>query len=460
MTNKAKPTTTGTEKKLTAREDKMITQYLNSLVFNDQGRDVGDILTLVDNPFIDSPTNDVVSLLFCRFFENTDAHPGLAIFSFLSMLSAWCVQNKATCLVPMTSTPAELAVWLMLLAGTGENKSLTTRILSNSLPKNLATGRPIVESNFIQPVSNKSLFEQIRDLPDHRGFWKQDEGGQFIRQLDNLNGPHAQTKQSLLLLKDNDPVPYAVGGRKEVVENAVLVVLMINTMESMVGAVSPASMYDGMFRRFTVASAVREENDGGIEFEKAALYNLLTVNDNALSKEMEAVFSQPIQNAAFTFSPPCVSLYQKTFEVFWTRQFKRFLLGQKTYFRTYMMESWKYAVFHHIIHKKQGHVVDEYSLQWGLKVSMYMLNSLQTFIAKQTKTTDVVRQKDFLESFQNFIKVNEDKPGLMRAVCRKFNMKTETVCGNLAALKELNPKFQTKLLAQMEKKFTKANEDY
>lgn len=111
-----------------------------------------------------------------------------------------------------------------------------------------------------------------------------------------------------------------------------------------------------------------------------------------------------------------------------------------------MMESWRYAVFHHILHKKPGLVVDEYSLQWGLKVSMYLLNSLQQFINAQANRAEVPNVKQKIDKFMDFIRANEGKPYFgMREISRKFTMKKEEIFGMLRSIKVHDPKFKTSL---------------
>lgn len=436
-----------------AEVKRMIDQYLRSIVFDNEAENLADIMGIVENPFVDRGDNDAISLIFHRFLKHTSVHPGLPIFCFLGLLSAWCVQQKTRCRIPMTKHATELDTWVLVLGNTGANKSTSLKTIISALPKNPENGQPVVHPNFVQPASNAAYIDQLAKLPDHRGFWQQDEASQFIKQIDGLTGPLASIKQSILITKDHGTLDYATktGGTVRINE-PVLTVLMLNTIGAMKKAFSEDSMLDGTFRRFTVAMAESKEDLGGLEFHDTALFNLAAITDGTLEREFVSVFNQDVMDKTYTFSDACVPLYQEAFKAMWLRQFKKFLSEHETYFRTYMMEAWRYAVFHHIIHKKTGFEVDEYSLQWGLRVSLFLLTSLQNFLSYAARREDVAAEADTLTKMMNFIRENENKANFgMRAVCRKFNMKKADVLSYLYAIRTHDKKFKTKLFEDLKK---------
>lgn len=433
-------------------ERQMVDKYIKSIALNDTAQQVADIMLLVDNPFVDVKTNDSISMIFHRFYKHTNSHPALPIFTYLAMVSAFCVENQATCKIPLTKKPTELDTWVLLLAETGAQKSLSAGIITDALPKNPNTGKPIIESNFVQPASNASFVQQLADLPNHRGYWKQDESSQFIKQIDQNTGALAGINGTMLMTKDHGTIGYGTKKNNLSIEGPVLTVLMINTIKAMVTAMSEESMNNGMFRRFTTAWAGRDTFDGSKPFAETALYDIKAMSDQTLEDELAAVFSRDISNLVFEFTPACERLYSSTFKLFWERQYQKFLSEHEVYYRTYMMESWRYAVFHHIIHKKTGTVVDELSLQWGLKVSMFLLNSLQHWIDAKANRSEVPLVKDKLEKLMKFITENEHKEHFgMRAVCRKFSMKREEILSMLSSIKTHKPKFKTSLFDELKK---------
>lgn len=441
--------------KKTFNQNKAIEAYLSSIVFDDKSQQVADILMLIESPFYDVKTNDAISQIFHKFHTNTHTHPALPVFAYLSMLSAWTVQNKTTCRIPLTRKPTELDTWVLLLSETGATKSLSIGTIQELLPKNPETGRPVVEANFIQPASNAALIQQLDELPDHRGYWQQDEAAQFMKQIDQFTGPLAGVNQTMLITKDHGTVDRATkkDGKKQV-KNPVLTVLMINTIDSMIRSMSQESMTNGIFRRFTTAWAGKDSYTSKKDFGDMGLFSLKDIQDETLEQTLLSVFTQRIQNVEYTFTPGCVKLYNKTFKTFWEKQYCKFLSQHENYFRTYMMEAWKYAVFHHITFKKAGREVDEFSLQWGMKVSMYLLNSLQSFIARKAneRLAEIPYIKTKIEKFQEFIVENEKKEFFgIRAICRKFNMSKDEAMSLLSSIKTHDKKFQTKLYDDLKK---------
>lgn len=432
--------------------NKSVDGFLKCLALNDEPGSILEITSIVENPFYEKKNNDAISMIFQKFTKNTSINPALPIFCFLGLMSAWCVANKATCLVPRTKKPTELDTWVMVLANSGAYKSLSLKVLSDALPISIETDRPLVEPNFVQPASNAAFVEQLKNLPDHRGFWQQDEASQFLKQVDSLTGPLASIKQTMLITKDHGNIDYATkNGGNITVRHPVLTVLMLNTIDAMKKAITEDSMLDGMFRRFTVAIADDEQSESK-GFEKTALFDLDKLSDENLEIEFDRIFSQSIYEQNYTFDDACVDLYCKTFEYLWVRQFKAFMAQQQNFYRTYMMESWKYAVFHHIIYKKEGSVIGADSLQFGLRVSLYMLHSFQKFLSKSVDRSEVRSERLKFERMISYIKENETKSAFnMRAFCRKFNLKKDDAISYLVAIKENRKDVKTKLFDEIKK---------
>jgi diguanylate cyclase (GGDEF)-like protein len=129
--------------------DKMLQQFLTSIVFSDEPEAVTDILTIIENPFFNKKGIDVPSLLFHRFYNNTEVPIALPLFSFYSILSAWCVMNKTTYRVPLAGDrPYELDTWVMALAPSGSAKTLSIGEVLKMIPMNPETAEPIIEPNF------------------------------------------------------------------------------------------------------------------------------------------------------------------------------------------------------------------------------------------------------------------------------------------------------------------------
>lgn len=92
------------------------------------------------------------------------------------------------------------------------------------------------------------------------------------------------------------------------------------------------------------------------------------------------------------------------------------------------------------------------SLQFGLRVSLYMLHSFQKFLSKSVDRSEVLSERLRFDRMITYIKDNESKPGFnMRAFCRKFNIKKDDAISYLIAIKENRKDVKTKLFDEIKK---------
>ena len=424
--------------------------YLDSLIFENEAEPVSNVLSIIESPFFDRKDNDILSSIFHKFYTATDIPIGIPVFSFLALISALCVKQKVTFCIPMNSKKYELATWVMCLAPSCSSKTLAMDKILDLVPMSI-DGKKIIENNFEKPNGPAAFVQCLKDLPEGRGLWIQDEASQMFKSMETLGSPMAEIRESLLKIKDHKVITWK--NKKETIqsEKIVLTQFFVNTIDSMARNISDESMKDGIIRRYTIADCQNIGDDR--HFTDRALYNF-DVLDEHLQDKMADVLLQDLHEKNFRFTTACHKIYQKMFKAFWERQYKNFMVGSENIYRTYMMESWKYAVFHHIIHQKEGDKIDEKSLEWGLKVVMYLLNSFQMFIkyrAKKGNTeVSVAVESNRLTKMIDFIKENEGKKGFgMRAFCRKFNLKKDEVCRHLKSIKVHNPKLKSKLFDEI-----------
>lgn len=434
----------------THEQNLLIENFLNSVIFQGIPENISDVLSLVDSPFINRHDCDAISLLFHRFYKNTDIPLALPIFGFFSMISAWLVFNSTSMKIPFTKEKTELNTWVMALAESGANKTMSFKHLLKIVPKDPATGLPIITPNISKPDGPKAMIMQLAALENGKGWWFQDEAAQMFKGIEQPGSPMSEMKDILLKIKDGDKVERLNSKEHIVVEGTVMTQFFINTIDSMAKTLSDDSMKDGLFRRYQIAIA---EKDSDRKFTDFPLYRLDELIDDHLTKELDNLFSQDVEGKQFMFHKDCISMYEVCFTAFWERQYSKFMTSAENIFRTYMMESWKYAVFHHVIHQKIGTEISAESMQYGLKVSMFLLNSLQSFIKYRAETEKSLPiQSNRIQKFIDFILANENKKGFgIRPLQRKFNMKKDEVKNMLTSIKAHNPKFKTKLFDLLEK---------
>lgn len=424
--------------------------YLNSIIFNDEPSNIQDILPLINNPFVNRKTNDALSMLFHRFYKNTDIPLGIPVFSFYSYLSAFCLLNRATMKVPKTRKNTELDTWIMLLAPSGASKSLSNDLIGNLIPVDL-DGNKVIEPNIAKPNGPVGMIKQLANIPEKRGFWIEDEAAQMFKGIEQVVGPMSEMRDYLLKLKEGQKIERLTSKEHIEIKDFRMTQLFINTIDSMANTLTDQSMHDGLFRRYQVAIATKDEER---PIEEHALYNLSNVIDDTVEDAFNTLFSQNIYENNYTFEDGCEEVYSVCFKHFWLKQYKKFMSNDESKYRTYMMESWKYAVFNHILHKRAGTVISCEDLQYGLKVSMYLLNSLQHFVKFRAKTLELKLpvKKDRIEQIMDFIRSMENAKDFgNRMVQRKFNMKKDELILILNSIKTHQPNFKTKLFSLLEK---------
>lgn len=424
--------------------------YLNSIIFNDEPSNIQDILPLINNPFVNRKTNDALSMLFHRFYKNTDIPLGIPVFSFYSYLSAFCLLNRATMKIPKTRKNTELDTWIMLLAPSGASKSLSNDLISNLIPLDLH-GNKVVEPNIAKPNGPVGMIKQLAAIPEKRGFWIEDEAAQMFKGIEQVVGPMSEMRDYLLKLKEGQKIERLTSKEHIKIKDFRMTQLFINTIDSMANTLTEQSMNDGLFRRYQVAIATKDDER---PIEDHALYNLSNVIDDTVEEAFNALFSQNIFENSYTFEEGCEEVYSVCFKHFWLKQYKKFMSNDESKYRTYMMESWKYAVFNHILHKRAGTVISCEDLQYGLKVSMYLLNSLQHFVKFRARTLEIKlpAKKDKIEQIMEFIrKMESSKDFGGREVQRKFNIKKDELILILNSIRTHQPDFKTKLFSMLDK---------
>lgn len=427
--------------------NELVNNFQDSIIFTNEAEPISDILSIIESPFIDRQDNDILSQLFFRFYQNTEIPIALPVFSFLSLISAFLVKNKTTMTIPLSAKKSELATWIMCLAPSGSAKTLSMDKIMDLVPMpDGADGDKLIEKNFFKPNGPAAFVESLDNLPDGRGYWIQDEASQMFKLMEQEGHPMSEIKEYLLEMKDNKSITRITRNENIQTQAIVMTQLFINTIDSMAKHISDESMKDGLIRRYQMVMAEKDERD----FTDFAIYDLGKLSDDSLKEELKSILNQDIFEQNYMFSTKCLTLYEKMFKIFWKKQYCKWMNGSENIYRTYMMETWKYAVFHHILHKKDGKIIDEKSMEWGLKVVMYLLNSFQCFIKyranKGRSETTMAVEYNKLERFINYIKENENKTGFgIRAFCRKFNIKKNDAIRMLKNIKVHNPKLKTKL---------------
>lgn len=147
---------------MTTENKTMIKNLLNAIILQNTPESIADILSIVENPFINRAKSDIPSLIFIGFIKIL-MYQWLCRCSVFSVVSAWCVQNKATYRVPLAGERVyELDTWVMALAPSGTAKTLSMGEIVDLIPINPETNQPVVAPNFDRPNGPAAMVQQLQ----------------------------------------------------------------------------------------------------------------------------------------------------------------------------------------------------------------------------------------------------------------------------------------------------------
>ena len=429
--------------------------YLNNKaldIVNEE--DLFEIMSLIPQPFIteENKNVDVLSLIYNNFLENTEIPLTLPIFSFLSFLSAFCVKNEITYTIPLSDEKSPLDTWITILAPSGSAKTFSNSQIKKVIPVGI-DGKKVIESNFVKPNGPAKFIEELSNLPETKngenqyGFWIEDEVSQMFKQVEQIGSPLSEIKEYLLKAYDHEKLTRK--SKKESIETKgiILTLLFINTFESYANNISNESMTDGLMRRFNL---IYTEKDSERDFTDYSLYNLKKIRDETLQDKISELFNSIKPDQNFTFSDNCFKLYQKYFKIFWHRKYKNILPEKENFYRTYMIQSWKFAVFYHLILKREGTEIQGDCLIYGMKISLLFANSVKKFFDFKLNAKLTPKKKEKIKvDFTKYIEyLNENTDITLRTFCRKFNLKKADSISILKSLECNN--YQHKLIEELE----------
>ena len=346
-----------------------------------------DLTTFVTHPYALETDIDPVSKIF-QTFQSTKSSPAIAIFYFFAIMSHWNLLHGVTYKIPKDFRQHSPNLWLMALAHSGASKSQQLALIDSLLPSDE------LKSSFKQPASPQSLIAQFAKKPIH--LWVEDEAAKYLKQMETFTNPLSPIKGHLLKIKGGDSLTYHSKKDGEVViKNPKMSVYFVNTILGMINTISEESMYDGFLSRIgLVLSEITEQMQTDIEKNfPEHLHGIGSIENSGLKDDLIKIFEQDIENKEYTFTKEAQATYEATVSslVF---SFK-WMQGEKNqyspFFNRTVLESFKYAIFHHQFKMKEGDVIDGFDVEYGLLVSRYHLCSFARYLQLQAQQKNAVK---------------------------------------------------------------------
>jgi hypothetical protein len=389
-----------------------------------------NISNFIDNPFHYKKNNDILSLIFYRYYTYSDIPTSTPIFAFLSYMSCFLITQDIKFKLEGGNSNT-LDLWLLILAHTGQSKTLSTQGILKLFPN---------EGNEITPkiggsVSEKSLCMEMQKNP--KGIWINDEGVKTILEIEKVNSPLHEVKRLLLEIKTSHTYTRKNSNPSESItlNNVAYSLLFLGNYEDIdyMKKRNLPSFHDGLFRRFKFIDGSDVQ---GRRMEDYPLYKFPVKEDENLRIRIAEILEQKFF-PEYIITNAAQNIYEETFRNTWKRGNIEYLQNGvvEQQFRTHLMESFKFAVLDHIIRKKAGYKIGKESMQTGLKIALYLLDCYTQIINKKTKNQNFAQESKSLntkklsnEKIENIKRVLINTPDIKnRDLCRKFGVRVEDI---------------------------------
>jgi hypothetical protein len=390
-----------------------------------------DIFSFIDNPFLYNKKNSILSLIFHKYFKYSDIPVSIPIFTFFVCISSILTRKGCKFSVPEANINEEtLDLWILLLADSGCSKTYASNKIIKLFPEGTFSHQ------IKNVVSEKSLCIEMKKIQN--GLWVQDEGLKFLLSIENKNSPLQAVKPLLLELKTTGNYTRIHSKPEESIvlnDNAYSLLFLGTCREFDLSKKTLKSTYDGLFRRFQFVDG---SDKLGRKMEDYPLYRFPIEQIKHLEQRIKAVLNQEFF-PRYKFKEEAIDLYETTFKAIIQREktiYNEYKLDDGV-FRTYLMESFKFAIIDHIINLKPGHIVDELSLQTGLKIAVYLLNCYIHLLNERKTNIFNIPHPETTKSTQLQVDIKEKKlnriidylqqnpTAKVRTICRLYGIKKE-----------------------------------
>lgn len=356
---------------------------LESMMNNISTRTEIELISMI--PDWTDPDANILSRIFHTFkgveeIRKTDIPLGIPIFSFITFLAAKLVKENARYIRPTATihydfqyTRSEkidrvekLNLWMLLLADSGDSKTLTVDIIKKATD----TVGDITKVN-----SALMLAQSLSENPN--GLWINDEFGQLWEQMQGKSSEDSNWKSIFLQAKDGE-TEWKSKATQIPLTKLSISALLINTEKQFNKATSDESLVDGMARRFNIAYVVEESL-------KDDFNNITIPKDeiiDAISNPAKHTFqiASNFKDAIFEFEDGCYAMTNTVYKLAKT------LYGSslnKAFIKTYLNESYKFAIYMHIIQGNSDVLIKKNSMQYGLAMSLLLLDSFKKFLERR-----------------------------------------------------------------------------
>lgn len=192
------------------------------------------------------PPGGLADMILSEFRTKTNIPLEIPFFTLLSIISGFMLKQGITL---KTAGLGEITpdIWTVVLAASGAGKTFTQKQIGSGI--NIGD----VEFPGTGIVSSAAFVAALEAVP--KGLWIRDEFAQFLKSIDQSEGPLADMKDYMLRLYDNGRIERTTKKESISVPDPALTILGMTVLETFGQYVSAESMLDGFAQRFAYVIA-------------------------------------------------------------------------------------------------------------------------------------------------------------------------------------------------------------
>ncbi|MBF0398691.1 MAG: DUF3987 domain-containing protein [Desulfobacterales bacterium] len=274
------------------------------------------------------PPTSLLDSIISQFRLKTNIPLEIPFFTFFSILSGYLLNKNINLILDDMLIKPD--VWTVVLASSGAGKTYTEKKISNGLNEVMKD----IEFRGTGCVSSATFVDRLSEKP--HGLWIRDEFAQFLKQIENPNGPLSDMKDYLLRLHDNSTISRETKKNGNIeIEDPALSILGLTVFETFKCYVTTESMLDGFAQRFSYVIA---EADPTRHFLNYPLWQIDNKSwqlrwDNLVKKIQPAYYGNKDSITAFSTS----------FQTLYNQQIP------ESFYRRIMWKAHKYAMLYHVL---------------------------------------------------------------------------------------------------------------
>ncbi|MBF0398635.1 MAG: DUF3987 domain-containing protein [Desulfobacterales bacterium] len=274
------------------------------------------------------PPTSLLEHIISQFQENTNIPLEIPFFTFFCMVSGYLLINEIN--LDICGKKIIPDIWTVILASSGAGKTYTENEISDGLIEVMKK----IEFQGTGCVSSAAFINELKDKP--RGLWVRDEFAQFLKQIENPNGPLSEMKDYLLRVFDNAEIQRKT--KKDgliTIQCPALSILGLTVVETFKNYVTTESMLDGFAQRFCYVVA---ESDPQRHFLD---YPIWRIENKSWQKRWEKIIKS--LHSQYYSSEDLISAFAGSFQVLYSQKIP------ESFYRRIMWKAHKYALIYHII---------------------------------------------------------------------------------------------------------------